>query len=273
MKKIHHVLLSLVLVVSVLFISSSSSIPSARATSSPTWAGALSDGGVNNGNAVVTYSYGYSYPAHFDDGSYESAYFGGDIWYSFKLASEMDIYSFEITYSTNSTIGDSIIFYDVAGNVLDSLTNVATGVHYVNAPGARYINFKSASSYITEWTLSNEGQAPPPEGETLKNRIFIGNKAFYKLEVDGDVYAWGSNDYGQLGLGDTNKRKLSQKAKVTLPEPIIDLVVEDGFVVALGESGDVYGWGNNASGVLGDTDGIFTAPVLIDTDIDEIIGN
>ncbi|MDQ0174596.1 alpha-tubulin suppressor-like RCC1 family protein [Bacillus chungangensis] len=68
--------------------------------------------------------------------------------------------------------------------------------------------------------------------------MFVANNSIYKL-VEGEVYSWGENSYGQLGLGDTKKRSISSKEKVNLPEKIIDLVVGKNFVVALGESGKV----------------------------------
>ncbi|PIJ96852.1 hypothetical protein [Lysinibacillus sphaericus] len=116
---------------------------------------------------------------------------------------------------------------------------------------------------------------PIPEPETpnetdRKGKLYVANESIYKL-VAGEVYAWGENKYGQLGLGDTKKRSLSSKEKVVLPEKIVNLVVGKNFVIALGESGKVYGWGDNTSELFGDNGGLILSPVEFDGDIQSII--
>ncbi|MET4560742.1 hypothetical protein ABIA69_001886 [Lysinibacillus parviboronicapiens] len=103
-----------------------------------------------------------------------------------------------------------------------------------------------------------------------KTQLYSGNKALYKLQENGDLYAWGSNDYGQLGLGDTNKRTISTKGKISIPEPVIDLIIGDRYVVALGESGNVYGWGDNTSYLFDDNGGLILSPIKFDENIKEI---
>lgn len=43
------------------------------------------------------------------------------------------------------------------------------------------------------------------------------------------------------------------------------------FVIALGESGKAYGWGDNSAGILADDDGIIKSPVEVDSEITDII--
>lgn len=112
---------------------------------------------------------------------------------------------------------------------------------------------------------------PFTDTPSLNSKLYVGTKSSYKLTAAGDVISWGENSYGQLGLGDTKKRVKSQKGKVNLPEKITNLVMGQNFVVALGESGKVYGWGDNASGILADEDGIIKEPVVVDEEITELI--
>jgi hypothetical protein len=70
------------------------------------------------------------------------------------------------------------------------------------------------------------------------------------LSEDGGVWAWGHNNFGQLGDGTTTDR--------TLPIQIVDLrefgSVDAGYdhAVAVQLNGAVWTWGGNAYGQLGD---------------------
>lgn len=111
---------------------------------------------------------------------------------------------------------------------------------------------------------------PPSPPKNDKGTLYVSNNAFYKLTESGDVYSWGENNYGQLGLGDTEKRSLVRKEKVNLPEKIIDLVVGKNFVVVISESGKVYGWGDNTSFLFNERGGLILSPVEFDENIGEI---
>jgi len=81
------------------------------------------------------------------------------------------------------------------------------------------------------------------------------------LNQAGEVWCWGSNDDGQLGVGDFEFCPRVSEAppgctllvttprRVALPEPITDLV-EAGSFCTLGASGRVWCWGYNINGVV-----------------------
>lgn len=66
---------------------------------------------------------------------------------------------------------------------------------------------------------------------------------------NGDVYAWGFNDSGQLGLGDVVTR--TTPAKVTLARPAVAVAAGRGFSVVALDDGRVFTWGANTIGQLG----------------------
>ncbi len=68
---------------------------------------------------------------------------------------------------------------------------------------------------------------------------------------DGYLYAWGLNQYGQLGIG--NLTTESTPVKVSMPAGVIPLSVAAGndHSLAIGSNGTVYAWGHNAFGQLG----------------------
>ncbi|MGE4335704.1 MAG: RCC1 domain-containing protein [Pigmentiphaga sp.] len=69
------------------------------------------------------------------------------------------------------------------------------------------------------------------------------------IDADGRIWAWGSNQYGQLGRREP--RYSTRPLSVELAEPIVDVAAGLFFSLALGESGQVYSWGWNAKGQLG----------------------
>ena len=78
---------------------------------------------------------------------------------------------------------------------------------------------------------------------------------------DGNVYAWGYNGYGQLGDGTRDDKHAPVRVKTPdrktypdLPADFTYLQVSAGtdHSLAVGSDGNVYAWGNNSSGQLGD---------------------
>jgi len=75
---------------------------------------------------------------------------------------------------------------------------------------------------------------------------------YYGLAVGsrGALYAWGLNRFGQLGDGTRTTRRTP--VAVTLPETAAVAVAARGdFSVALGTGGEVYAWGANGVGEVG----------------------
>ena len=70
---------------------------------------------------------------------------------------------------------------------------------------------------------------------------------------DGNVYAWGDNQFGELGNGVTGLPSATPQ-RVSLPGGVAATAVSEGYYtsLALGSDGNVYAWGNNSSGQLGD---------------------
>jgi hypothetical protein len=69
------------------------------------------------------------------------------------------------------------------------------------------------------------------------------------LTESGEVYAWGSNGRGQLGLGDTEDRHTP--TQVPGLGRVKAIAAGGEHSLALTESGEVYAWGSNGHGQLG----------------------
>ncbi|WP_281884410.1 immunoglobulin-like domain-containing protein [Paenibacillus sp. YYML68] len=87
---------------------------------------------------------------------------------------------------------------------------------------------------------------------------------------NGDVWAWGANDYGQLGNGTSGSVPVATPAPLSLTG-IVDLVAGTNHTAALKADGTVWSWGLNDNGQLG-TGGagygyMQTAPVQTGADV------
>ncbi len=71
------------------------------------------------------------------------------------------------------------------------------------------------------------------------------------LKSDGTVWAWGDNRYGQLGDGTTTTNR-SKPVRVSGLTNVVAVAAGQAYSLALTDSGEVYAWGSNLYGQLGD---------------------
>ncbi len=90
-----------------------------------------------------------------------------------------------------------------------------------------------------------------PSGTTV-TRIAAESDAALALTSSGRVYAWGANANAELGDGNTNPVKTP--VQVALPAGVVvTAIAGEGYGgLALASSGQVYGWGLNSHGGVGD---------------------
>jgi alpha-tubulin suppressor-like RCC1 family protein len=83
------------------------------------------------------------------------------------------------------------------------------------------------------------------------NSLAGGDSHFVLLQADGSVWAWGSNRNGQLGDGSTADSPIP--IRVTgLPSNVVAVAAGGDHSMALTSDGNVWVWGNNQFGELGD---------------------
>ncbi len=96
-------------------------------------------------------------------------------------------------------------------------------------------------------------QLTPHKMTTISGVAQLSTKFLHVLAVrqDSSVWAWGDNSYGQLGDGTITDR--STPTRVTGLANAVSAVAAGSFhSLALDRSGDVWAWGNNSAGELGD---------------------
>lgn len=152
----------------------------------------------------------------------------------------------------NDTLRNSALPQRIAG--LTNVTAVSAGQDYslgLDANGTVW-----SWGYAGAGRLGNgitSGNYPKPQPLTSfpgAIRISAGSEHALALRSDGSVWAWGLNNFGQVGDGTTTDR--------STPTRVADLsnifaVAAGGFhSLALDRSGNVWAWGNNCCGQLGD---------------------
>jgi alpha-tubulin suppressor-like RCC1 family protein len=93
------------------------------------------------------------------------------------------------------------------------------------------------------------------------------------LATDGNVYAWGDNSVGELGDGSPSSS--SSPVQVSLPVGVTatSIATSSTTALAIGSDGNVYAWGDNTYGQLGQGTfgGSSSVPVVVHNPVDAII--
>ena len=97
-------------------------------------------------------------------------------------------------------------------------------------------------------------------GETPIHQIYLGDQL--KWADMGGLYAFGRNNFGQLGIGDTTQR--TTPVKVGESSDWVQVACGGYHTIAINSSGELYAWGYNLYGQLGLGDTTYrNAPVQI----------
>jgi len=97
----------------------------------------------------------------------------------------------------------------------------------------------------THWPLQVSG---------ISNAIAVSSGAAYSLalKADGTVWAWGANDYGNLGDGTTAQRCSPVQVSGLTGIVAIAANIDGGHSLAIKADGTVWAWGKNDRGMIGD---------------------
>ena len=86
-------------------------------------------------------------------------------------------------------------------------------------------------------------------GRVLQGQPFTLDDHTLALKDDGTLWAWGANDYGQLGLGDQTARH--EPTQIGTDRDWAAIAVGDDYSAALTTDGRLYTWGRDEFGQLG----------------------
>jgi len=81
--------------------------------------------------------------------------------------------------------------------------------------------------------------------------LSAGAQCSIALDSAGNAYSWGCGSFGNLGHGDEKDRHVPTKIDTLTGKFITNAVIGAAHALAVAKSGEVFSWGQNASGQLG----------------------
>ena len=161
--------------------------------------------------------------------------------------------------NTYGQLGDGTTLNRVSPKLIRGIPGKVTGL----AAGFFHSVAFTESGEVYGWGRNVEGQLG--EGTTtdiITPRLIKGIPSkvtglaagsFYSLALTevGEVYGWGDNNEGQLGDGSFNSH-IQPHLSESIPGKAVGLVSGSSHSMVLLESGEIYGWGMNRYGQLGD---------------------
>ncbi|WP_052492436.1 hypothetical protein [Leucobacter komagatae] len=135
-------------------------------------------------------------------------------------------------------------------SIRNGAIGLATVALLVAAPAAALANPAPDSGPIDGGTTVT---VPAPEGVTF-TELYAGGFHTLATGSDGNTYAWGYNEEGQLGIGDKSAANRVKLLPVPVAQPdgvkFTDIQPGGYHTLALGDDGSLYSWGRMRKGSL-----------------------
>ena len=139
-------------------------------------------------------------------------------------------------------------------------------LHRVAAGGSFCLGVGGSDAFA--WGLNDSGQlgdgsGPKPDHQPIPVRIAVpagvtfthvaaGTAHSLAIGNDGGTYAWGANEAGELGTGDTTTRTTPVRVSTPAGVTFVSIAAGGYHSLAVGDDGKTYAWGRNDHGQLGE---------------------
>ncbi len=183
----------------------------------------------------------------------------------------------DVYYSGSENEWNNINISSTANNWLTSATKHFSfcGIKQV-ALGGYHSAALTDNGDLFMWGDNSSGQLG--NGTTINSSIPIkvltgvesvelGSYHSAAIMKNGDLYMWGANDYGELGIGTSTDSTVPAKVMSNVASVVLPIEDQSWRVAAITRSNDLYMWGSNSSGQLGDgttTDKSYPVKIMSD---------
>lgn len=187
---------------------------------------------------VLTFEQGYSSVLVPPEEPYVPPEPGED---SSSSASSESLGSLVSSESTSSDVPEEISFLAIPARPAVAGRLFATGSNYYGIYG----NGTTTSSLFAT--------AVGAPGDIDDDWVFssVSNQHALAIKSDGTLWSWGRNNAGQMGNGVRNMLVTTTSQQVGIYADWVTAQTDGATCLAIDENGDLYMWGNNQSGALG----------------------
>lgn len=184
---------------------------------------------------------------------------GNDV-HSLALASNGTLYAWGANYSGqlgNGTATNSLVPVVVNAPATGvTFTQVAANSDFSVGLGSDskvYAWGTNWSNQLGDGTTTTRNVPTPVQGlpAAAIKKVAADQWSGFAIAADGSLWGWGTNNNGQLGVGDMNNRTTAVKTQAPSGVTFSDVSASSATTVAIGSDGKSYAWGNNQYGQFG----------------------
>ncbi|CAG5119646.1 unnamed protein product [Candidula unifasciata] len=146
-------------------------------------------------------------------------------------------------------------------NIIDKLRalNMSNRKRSPSTTSVKSFDLSGAREYLQRHKLSGKKSTVITEAQLTENVLSVSDMSLQQpvqshISTATDVWVWGCNEQGQLGLGDQLNRAQPTLVKLFVGRHVIKLAAGEKHSLALTANSQVYSWGFNSYGQLGQTE-------------------
>lgn len=144
----------------------------------------------------------------------------------------------------------------------DSIKQISNDLAISNDGNVYLMKYNDMHASYSATDITNQFNGDAIKSVSASNNFV----AYLALSTTGNIYAWGDNVYGQLGLGDTVDRGNPTKLEYNFDGEVTKIFSTASSSYASTDTGKLYAWGYNGNLGIDSGGKNVTTPTLVSTD-------